>query len=199
MGRDIRDLLKDHEAPRAELSKGHEARFEARLEAELGQQKQPSFLWLKIAAVAVVFFTLGYFGFQQLSGNDQQVNPIIAEVENPDAEQTDAQKQITLGDISPDLKKIEDFYTNGINLQLASLEEDDENKELIDGYLQRLEELNTEYNTLNEELNKVGPTEATITALVDNLQLRLELLFRLKNKLKELKDTNNEQLIDMQA
>ncbi|PQB03851.1 hypothetical protein [Aureitalea marina] len=198
MGRDIRDLLKDYEAPKTEMSKGHEARFEARLAAELGQKQKPSFLWLKVAAVAIVFFSLGYFGYQQL-GNQQEVDPIIADVEQPTTEVVDPEKQITLGDISPDLKKIEDFYTNGINLQLASLEEDDENKELIDGYLQRLDELNVEYNTLNEELNKVGPTEATITALVDNLQLRLELLFRLKNKLKELKDTNNEQLIDMQA
>lgn len=198
MGQDIRDLLKDYEPQRTELSKGHEARFEARLETELGEKKKPSFFWLKVAAVAVVFFTLGYFGFQQLSGGNQ-LKPIIAEVENPQTESQDDQNQITIGDISPDLKKIEDFYTNGINLQLASLEMDDENKELIEGYLKRLEELDAEYNTLNNELNKVGPTEATITALVDNLQLRLELLFRLKNKLKELKDTNNEQLIDMQA
>ena len=82
---------------------------------------------------------------------------------------------------------------------MASLETDDENRELIDGYMLRLEELSKEYNTLNVELNEFGPTEATITALIDNLKLRLELLFRLKNKLQELKDTNNEQLNEIQA
>ena len=56
----------------------------------------------------------------------------------------------------------------------------------------RLAELDIEYNKLNNELNEVGPTEVTITALIENLQLRLELLFKLKNKLKELKNQNNE-------
>jgi uncharacterized protein involved in exopolysaccharide biosynthesis len=87
---------------------------------------------------------------------------------------------------------VESYYTTGINVQLASLKVNDDNKELVDSYMKRLNELHTEYKVLNKELNEVGPNEATITALVDNLQLRLELLFKLKNKLEELKKQNNE-------
>jgi uncharacterized protein YeeX (DUF496 family) len=152
---------------------------------------------MRIAAVAVVAFGLGYFGFQQLSTDQADLGPAV--VDSIDDTGNTTAPGLTLGDISPDLKKIEDFYTNGINVQLASLETDDENRELIDGYMLRLEELSKEYNTLNVELNEFGPTEATITALIDNLKLRLELLFRLKNKLEELKDTNNEQLNEIQA
>ena len=64
--------------------------------------------------------------------------------------------------------------------------------------MQQLSELDKEYQRLTLDLNEAGPTEATITALIDNLQLRLELLFKLKNKLKELKNQNNEQINSIQ-
>ena len=82
----------------------------------------------------------------------------------------------------------------GINLQLASLKIAPENKELVDGYMSQLSILDKEYKKLNLELNKEGPTEATITALIDNLKLRLELLFKLKNKLNEFKTQENEKI-----
>ena len=60
--------------------------------------------------------------------------------------------------------------------------------------MKQLSELDKEYKNLSIELNKVGPTEATITALIDNLKMRLELLFKLKNKLNEFKTQENEQI-----
>lgn len=194
MAQDIRELMKGHRPDKSRLSEGHEARFEARLkEAFPPEKKSNGFFWLKIAASVVVVMTLGYFAFTYESG--ETIDPEIVEVQP----QEDLQNNITLGDLSPDLKKVEEFYTNGINLQLASLEVNDDNRELIDSYLSRLAELDAEYKRLNDELNEVGPSEATITALIDNLQLRLELLFKLKNKLNELKDLNNEQFKNMEA
>jgi SMC interacting uncharacterized protein involved in chromosome segregation len=52
--------------------------------------------------------------------------------------------------------------------------------------MERLEELNREYKKLNGELNSIGPNDQTITALIKNLQLRLQLLYKLRDKLKEL-------------
>ncbi len=104
-----------------------------------------------------------------------------------------------LADLSPDLKKLEDYYKTGINVQLASLKITDENKELVDGYMERLAVLDNEYSALNAELTKVGPTESTVTALIDNLKLRLDLLFKLKNKLKELKNQENEKIETLQS
>ena len=66
-----------------------------------------------------------------------------------------------------------------------------ESKELFDGYLLRLEELNKEYTRLEEELTQSGPNEQTVNALIDNLKLRLNLLYRLKEKLSELNESNN--------
>src|SRR5690606_17127489 len=107
--------------------------------------------------------------------------------------------ELTLADISTDHKKVEEYYITGINVQLASLQITDENKELVNGYMQQLASLDKEYNELNAELSKTGPTEATISAMFDNLKLRLDLLFKLKNRLNELKTQNNEEFESMQT
>ena len=195
MAQDIRKMLKEHRPETPKLSKGHENRFEARLAALSSEEKNEnhSFFWLKIAAVGILLLSLGYFGYQQLSNSD------IPEVQVAEVNETKDTPQFTLGDISPGLKKVEEFYLTGINVQLASLKITDENKELIDGYLLRLEELNEEYISLSREMNDVGPSEETVTALIDNLKLRLELLFKLKNKLKELKNIENEEFTSIQS
>jgi archaellum component FlaC len=201
MGQDIRDMMKDHTPEQPKLSEGHEARFEKKLQQAFpahqkdgqGKHNNASFYWLKIAAAIMIFLGAGYFAYQQWDGVEN-TEPVL--VNNEGVNETGA-AQFTLGDLSPDLKKVEEFYTNGINIQLASLHNDTDNKELIDGYLKQINELNKEYELLNKELNEVGPTEATITALIDNLKLRLELLFKLKNKLKELKQLENEQFNDI--
>jgi len=199
MAQDIKKLFEDYTPKPNSLPKGHEARFEAKLDNAFTNpsthKTNPLTLWLKIAAVLVVFLAVSFFGYQQLANNGSifSINTNNSVVENttetPNANST---PKITLANISPDLKKIETYYTAGINVQLASLKITDENKDVVDGYMQRLAQLDKEYAALNTELNNVGPTEATITALIDNLKRRLDLLFRLKNKLKELKTQNNE-------
>ncbi|MBT8255411.1 MAG: hypothetical protein KJO23_02630 [Bacteroidia bacterium] len=196
MGQDIREMMKDQDLKGPNLTAGHESRFQERLDKAFPKKnKNNAFFWMKIAAAVVIFLGAGYFGYQIWNTGENE-DPVL--VENSVADDA-AGPQITLGDLSPDLKKIEEFYTTGINVQLASLQDSDDNKELIDGYMKRLEELNNEYEGLNKELNEVGPTEATITALVDNLKLRLDLLFKLKNKLKELKQLENEQFNEISA
>lgn len=68
----------------------------------------------------------------------------------------------------------------------------DGNKKLIDEFMQRLLTLNDEYEFLIKELNSIGPNNQTVTALIENLKLRLQLLYQLKEKLNELKTTRNE-------
>ncbi len=206
MARDIKKMFENYTPEPMELPKGHEARFEAKLEKafseNISEEKSTSFQWLKIAAVAIVFFAVSFFGYQQLSKtggnipNDPKESVVDTNTENNN--QSDTPK-LTLADISPDLKKVQDYYMTGINVQLASLKITDENKELVDGYMQRLSELDKEYTALNAELSNVGPTEATVTALIDNLKIRLDLLFKLKNKLKELKNQNNDEFKTIQS
>ncbi len=196
MAQDIRDLLKDYQPEEPKLSKGHDARFEDKLDSAFSEKKKDNsiFFWMKIAASIVIFLTVGYFGYQYFQKDTTFDTELVDTTTTENVTPT-----ITIGNLSPDLKKVEDFYVTGINQQLASLNRTPENEELINGYLLRLEELDNAYKALNTELNEVGPSEATITALIDNLQLRLELLFKLKNKLKELKSLENENIKNMEA
>ena len=84
-------------------------------------------------------------------------------------------------------------------MELAKLSINKENKELIDSFMKQLAELDKEYKRLNNELNELGPNEQTIEAMVANLQLRLELLFKLKQKLKEIKGSKDNSYENAQA
>nr|WP_293294336.1 hypothetical protein [Allomuricauda sp.] len=192
MASDLRKMFeKERERRHFQMKQGHEDRFFAKLEEELPQippKKKVISLWMQIAASVVIILGLALFYF-----NDTPIDP-VEKVTVVDRENAGKERQgISLGDLSPDLKKIETYYTTNINLQLADLADDPGNKELVESYMDRLAELNTEYQRLNAELNQLGPNDQTISALINNLQLRLQLLQKLKSKLNQLKSSKNEQ------
>jgi len=194
MARDLRELFeKEREQKRFKMKAGHEDRFFSKLEKELPNdppKKKVTSLWMQIAASIVVAVGLSFYYFNSNEGpvdSDEKVT--VVDRDNPNI----GVQGISLGDLSPDLKKIETYYTTNINLQLSELADDPGNKELVDSYMDRLAELNKEYQRLNEELNELGPNDQTINALINNLQLRLQLLQKLKSKLNQLKSSKNEQ------
>ncbi|MBW8200365.1 hypothetical protein [Flagellimonas abyssi] len=194
MARDLRELFeKEREQKSFKMREGHEDRFFAKLEEELPNnppKKKVISLWMQIAASVVVAVGLSVYYFNNNGGEvvpDEKIT--VVDRENPNEEA----QGISLGDLSPDLKKIETYYTTNINLQLAELADDPGNKELVDSYMDRLAELNKEYQRLNQELNELGPNDQTINALINNLQLRLQLLQKLQSKLNQLKSSKNEQ------
>lgn len=188
MAQDLRDLFNKNSTVGADkMEAGHEDRFLRKLEKELPKTKKtPNSFW-KVAASIVVLFGIGLYFFTQ------------GDIEPRDTELSDSDKPIekskifSLGDLSPDLKKVEDYYVSTINFELSKLELTEANKGLVDSYLDQLSELDEEYRRLNIELNEIGPNDQTINALIQNLQLRLQLLHKLKNKLNELKSMENEQ------
>ena len=189
MGQDLRELFKkQREKERFALKEGHEERFLSRLEEELSEKKETTgFPWLKIAAAVLVLVATGTFFLTQ---KQQPIAPAIVDVpKNVEA----SAPTISFGDLSPELKRVEDYYVATINYELSSLEVSEENEELGNSYLERLGELNKEYQALNTELNEVGPNDQTIEAAIRNLQLRLELMKKLKSKLNQLKSSENEQ------
>ena len=204
MAQDIRELLKQDQDTMAseKLPAGHLKRFEARLEQALPQEKKPSrHLWLQIAAVLVVALAAGFFFLYQAPMADS--NPIAdtpSEEESKDPSGAEPQEdQVTLADISPEFKKVESYYMANLNMGLAKLEITEENKTLIDAFMAQLAELDKEYGRLNGEIAKNGLNSETIEALINNLQLRLDLLFKLKQKLDELKNEKNEKFEKIQA
>ncbi|WP_299123610.1 hypothetical protein [uncultured Winogradskyella sp.] len=180
MAQDLRDLFKeDTKEQDVKMSKGHDARFLQKLNKELPKQHKTSrFNFLSIAASVVVLLGLSYGAYQFFHSPVNPEEPI--EVADTDIK--------TLGDISPDFKKVEDYYLASINLELSKVQLTPQNKELFDGYVQRLKELNDEYDRLTIELNENGPNEETLDALINNLKYRLNLVMRLKEKLAEYND-----------
>lgn len=194
MAQDLRELFeKEREQKEFAMKKGHEARFLSKLEEDMSNEtikkKSNTFFWMGIAASVLMVFGLGIYFFSTTDKVDPNTNPAVVENE--------ATKQllntISLGDLSPDLKKIESYYVTNINLELSDLEFTGDNRAVIDGYMERLAELDKEYNRLNADLNEFGPNDDTINALIKNLQLRLQLLQKLKAKLNQLKSSKNEQ------
>ncbi len=177
MAQDIRDLFKGEELKHEEMPKHHEARFLEKLETAFPEemQKPSKFSWLNIAASVVLLIGLSFGAYKFM-------NPSIEVGQKP----VEIAKTKTLGDISPDLKKVEDYYLASINSELSKMKPTADTKAVFDGYLEQLEELNQEYKRLSLELTENGATELTITALIDNLRFRLNLLYRLKDQLKTL-------------
>jgi hypothetical protein len=189
MAQDLRELFKEEKAKKHPMKDGHEERFLELLDKELPVQRKSTFYFIKIAASVLVLFSLGIYTYINFKSDTLQ-QPAVVENE---AENTKAQGY-SLGDLSPELKKIENYYVANINLELSRLEVSKENKAMVDDYMRRLSELDEEYKRLNIELNEIGPNDQTITALIKNLQLRLQLLQKLKEKLNQLKSSENEQV-----
>ncbi len=190
MAQDLRKLFEEQRKKDKPLMKqGHEDRFLKRLGEEMPVKKKSSYGFFKIAAAVLVLVSLGLFIYQKFGKTDIDAPKIVEKDSN-----LNQQKGISLGDLSPDLKKVETYYVANINLELSKLEISDENEALIDSFMEQLDMLNTEYKNLNEELNEIGPNDQTISALIQNLQLRLQLLQKLKKKLNELKTSKNEQV-----
>ena len=188
MAQDLRKLFKEQrEEETYQMKEGHADRFFSKLETQLPEKSKPSsYFWLKIAASVIVMIGLASYFFMNANDAIETKTTIVDNSNNTET-------NISLGDLSPDLEKIESYYVANINLELANLEISDDNKDIVDGYMEQLAALDLEYKKLNKELNDFGPNDQTIEALIQNLQLRLQLLKKLKEKLNQLKLSKNEQ------
>ena len=193
MSQDLRELFERERSRAHRMPEGHEARFEERLAEAFPPRRRPTWGWLAIAASVVALLGFGIWVFRPA--------PVIPD----DSEQVVSQDSVktrpglSLGDLSPDLRKVEQYYTANISLELASLDISPENKKMADDYMARLRELDTEYQSLVAELNEDGPNEETISAMIRNFQLRLQLLQNLKEKLKSINQSKNETVSSTQA
>ncbi|PHR69031.1 MAG: hypothetical protein COA67_11560 [Lutibacter sp.] len=184
MGQDIKEMLKnDLKTASNKLSEGHKSRFENRLDKELPKKKN-LFSFLRIAASILVLVSVGLLSYQYI--NSDKISPDIV--------QTDEKKINSIADISPDLKKVEDYYLTNINYQISKIKITDVNKDLLEVYFSQLGELQKEYDKLNSELKiDEDVNEETIDKLIENLQMRLLLLKQLKKKLNKIENLNLKQ------
>ena len=200
MAQDIREMFKNEKEPKPNtLPKGHQKRIEDRLEKEFPKKKEHnSFFFLKIAAVLVVALGVGFF-FLHSGGENFNNGPSVVDTptEKSSEEKKDklepTENSFQLSEVSPEFKKIEDYYMASLNIELSKINITPENKALIDSFMKQMAELDKEYQRLNIEIKETGPNEETLEAMIANLQLRLDLLYKLKNKLKEIKQSQDKE------
>lgn len=178
MPKDLRDIIKEAQQKELNMPENHRQRFEDRLEVLNKPKKRNTFFFLKIAASLLVLVGLGY----AVLGNNSQTQ----------LEELPQEEITSLGSISPEMQKVENYYITAINYELASLEQTPENKELLDTYLDKVGKLSKDYKRLTKELSESGLQEKTINALITNLQLQLQLLVQLKDEINDLKMPKNE-------
>ncbi len=190
MAQDIRELMKKDSDSKQSLREGHTRRFENLLEERLPIQEQKTsakggiYLWMKIAAVLIVAGGIVFMVYNNAfaKAGDQQ----LVDVET--SEKQSAEPEVLLSAISPEFKRVEDYYLASVNLEIARLEITDDNKELIDAFMKQLSDLDEEYKSLNREITESGVSDEMVSAMIENLKLRVELMIKLKSKLKEMKN-----------
>jgi len=197
MAQDLRELFKKdkQKMQKPAMPNGHQKRFEnlldQRLQKEEKNKPNKHFFWVKIAAILVV--AIGALSLFMLNNPADIGSQNVVNTSNK-VEDNTTEKEIFLSDISPEYKQIEDYYLANINTELSQLNITTENKELIDSFMLQLEQLDKEYKHLNSEIKETGIDEQTVSSLINNLELRLDMLFKLKNKLKEIKQESLQEI-----
>jgi len=181
---DIRDIIKKEKVMR-DLPNNHRNNFEQLLQKELHQKTKNNYTFLKIAASVLLLISISFTGYQLFNSDVSQ--DVVQTKDEP------SNKINSLADISPDLKKIEDYYLTHINYQLSKIKITDENRIVLDTYLVQLGELQEEYNNSIAEIDSDEISEETINALIDNLQMRLKLMYQLKAQLKKIENLNKQE------
>ena len=208
MGQDIRELLKNNQlfdVPQMEgMSADHELRFLDKLNEALPEEPEATKVvrmsnkrkaTYAIAASAAVVLALGGFFFSQSDSNLQQLP--AETVYN--LSKNDTEIIPSLADVSPEFKKVEDYYLASINVELANLKVNEDNKSVIDSFMKQLSKLDEEYKNLQKDLHSHGTLNLSLEALIDNLQMRLELLQQLKLNLKNINESNSNTYQNLQA
>lgn len=180
----MKDLRKDfdYSSKSFKMSKGHEKKFENRLDEAFGKAPKKDYsIIYKMAAVAIIAVLTTIFINNQWNSTPNDTDQQVVQA-----------RKISLGDLSPELKTVENYYLTSIKVELATLETTEEHEAMVNSYLEELKNINKAYNDLEKDLNEYGATEEIINAMIDNLKLRLELLQDLKQKLNNLNQKQNE-------
>ncbi|MFI1743174.1 hypothetical protein [Thalassobellus sediminis] len=102
-----------------------------------------------------------------------------------------------LASVSPKMAQTEDFFIVSINDELNKLQEvsSPETKKIIEDALDRIKNLEKDYENLKYDLNESGNDNQVIYAMISNFQNRIDILqntLEQINIIKQLKNQSNE-------
>lgn len=145
---------------------GHFQRFEKKLE---GTQNKKSTSWRWMSIAASIILAMGIFIGQQLQP-----------------------KTPTLSGISEKMEEVETYFVNTINYEIVELEKSRnlETEEVIEKALEKIEELEDDYQTFIQELENNGEQRKVIHQMIQNYQQRLEILQNTLTQIELIKNQN---------
>ena len=179
MEQDLKKVFEQERLVNHKRKSNHEDFFIEQLYKELPVKKSAAFSGFRIAASVLILIGIGIMSYVIMD------NPF-----NQDEELTSV--EFTLKNISPELEEIESFYVTNISLILSDIEKNSENQDFVKRYMKRLSLLKEEYKNLIAEMNEEGPNSLSITVLINNLKLQLELLQELREQIISTKNKNHE-------
>jgi hypothetical protein len=168
--RDNRDLFEDKEP-----SEGHFERFSVKL--EIRQQKMASrrsiVPYLLRAAVVTLLITLS-----SLWTWDHFIRP--------------SRGRMTLGQVSPQYKEVENYYVNQVSLVEGEIVKIDlkNNPEQKDMLMKEMKSMDSTYLSLQKELKANPNDERIINAMIEHYQTKLEVMTYIVNQLKAVRNGN---------
>lgn len=168
--RENKDYLNSEE-PR----KGHFQRFANKLDANKKRKFRP--ISLKIAKAASIAILIGFSSLwiydNLIVGKQTKIN--------------------TLGDISPEFKEIEIYYTNTINLYYDQIEQIEFNEIQKSIILSEFSAGDSIFKSLHEDLKKYPDDKRVINAIISHYKLKVETMEQIIELLTEINNENNTQ------
>jgi hypothetical protein len=168
--RNNRDFFEDQEP-----SEGHFERFNRKLEMRFhaGSVKRSIVPYLLKAAVVTLLVTLS-----SLWTWDHFIRP--------------DSKRMTLGDVSPQYREVENYYLHQVNLMESeigsiTLSGDTEQKEMLNAELRSMDSV---YVQLQKELKTNPNDERIINAMIEHYQTKLDVMTFIVNQLKTIRNEN---------
>lgn len=161
-----------------EPSNGHQERFSALLEVRFRKEapKRSIVPYLLRAAVVTLLVTLS-----SLYVWDNYLSP--------------GSKRMTLGDVSPEYREVENYYVHQVNLmeseiKSANLINSPEQKAML---LNEMRSMDSVYVHLQEELKAHPSDERVINAMIDHYQKKVDVMNYIINQLKAVRNENQKQ------
>jgi len=159
----------------AEPSEGHMERFDRKLEMRFhtGGVKRSIVPYLLKAAVVTLLVTLS-----SLWTWDHFIRP--------------GRNMMTLGDVSPQYREVENYYLHQVNLMedeinSVSLSDSPEQKKML---LQEMKSMDSVYVQLQKELKANPDDERIINAMIEHYQTKVDVMNYIVNQLKAIRNEN---------
>ncbi len=181
----IEDIIKNNREyfEGSEPLDGHFERFEWKLEKRLhsGMTKRSIVPYLLRAAVVTLLVTLSSLWVWD--------NFIRGEKD-----------RMTLGDVSPQYKEVENYYIHQVSLMEdeivnIDLKNNPEQKKIL---LKEMQSMDSTYISLQKELKANPSDERIINAMIVHYQTKLEVMTYIVNQLKAIRTNNQKQKRDEQ-